>query len=136
MNPPAQALSGPQRFWALKSLELPLDDIDEADEQTLNQILWHSVKGYDTPYRAWQRCARQGVNGHPPNADAVLGFCASSLETPAAVRLAPQRPTSPGRGQSNPDRRYEREGWLVSRSPSQRSRITFPLPSVLAFLRS
>jgi YVTN family beta-propeller protein len=50
MNPPVQALSGPQRLWALKSLELPLDNIDEADEHTLNQILWHSVKGYDTPY--------------------------------------------------------------------------------------
>jgi len=50
MNPPLKALSGPQRYWALKSLALPLDDIDEADEDTLNRILWHSVKGYDTPY--------------------------------------------------------------------------------------
>jgi len=50
MNPPLKALSGAQKYWALKSLELPLDDIDEADEGTLNQILWHSVKGYGTPY--------------------------------------------------------------------------------------
>lgn len=50
MNPPLTALSGAQRYWALKSLELPLDDIDQADEDTFNRILWHSVKGYDTPY--------------------------------------------------------------------------------------
>ncbi|UCH35555.1 MAG: beta-propeller fold lactonase family protein [Armatimonadota bacterium] len=50
MNPPLNALSGPQRYWAMKSLDLPLDDIDQADEHTFNQILWHSVKGYDTPY--------------------------------------------------------------------------------------
>jgi YVTN family beta-propeller protein len=50
MNPPLEALFGAQKYWALKSLELPLDDIDEADEETFNQVLWHSVKGYDTPY--------------------------------------------------------------------------------------
>lgn len=50
MNPPLQALRGKQRYYAMKSMELPLDDIDEADEDTLNRILWHSVKGYDVPY--------------------------------------------------------------------------------------
>jgi YVTN family beta-propeller protein len=50
LNPPLNALSGAQRYWALRSLALPLDDVDEADEDTLNRILWHSVKGYDTPY--------------------------------------------------------------------------------------
>ena len=50
MNPPLAALSGARWYWAMKSLALPLDDVDEADEDTFNRILWHSVKGYDTPY--------------------------------------------------------------------------------------
>ena len=50
MNPPLRALKGPERYWAEKSLELDLDDVDRADEDTFNRILWHSVKGYDVPY--------------------------------------------------------------------------------------
>jgi YVTN family beta-propeller protein len=50
MNPPVAALSGAQKYWALRSLELPLDDIDQADEDTFNRILWHATRGYDTPY--------------------------------------------------------------------------------------
>jgi hypothetical protein len=50
MNPPLAALLGARKFWAMKSLALPLDDVDKADEDTLNRILWHSVKGYHTPY--------------------------------------------------------------------------------------
>ena len=36
--------------WALKSLEQPFDEVDQADEDTLNRIIWHSVKGVDAPY--------------------------------------------------------------------------------------
>jgi YVTN family beta-propeller protein len=51
MNPKLSEITDPrQRYWAQKSLEMPLEDVDQADEHTLNQILWHSVKGYDTPY--------------------------------------------------------------------------------------
>ena len=50
MNPPLSALSGKPRYWAARSLELPLEEIDEADEDTFNRILWHAAKGYDTPY--------------------------------------------------------------------------------------
>mgnify|MGYP001095079616 CR=1 FL=1 len=50
MNPPLKALKGEQRHWAMKSMELNLDDVDRADEDTLNRILWHSVKGYEVPY--------------------------------------------------------------------------------------
>jgi DNA-binding beta-propeller fold protein YncE len=50
MNPSLISLSGPRLLWARKSLELKLDDVDEADEDTLNRILWHSVKGDDVPY--------------------------------------------------------------------------------------
>ncbi len=50
LNPQLHALQGQQLYWAKKSMELDLDDVDEADEDTLNRIIWHSVKGYDTPY--------------------------------------------------------------------------------------
>jgi YVTN family beta-propeller protein len=50
MNPPLAALSGAELFWARKSAELPLDDVDGADEETLNRIVWHSTRGYDMPY--------------------------------------------------------------------------------------
>ncbi len=50
MNPPLERLSGQALHWARKSLALELDRADEADEDTLNRILWHSVRGYDTPY--------------------------------------------------------------------------------------
>jgi YVTN family beta-propeller protein len=50
LNPPLKALNGPALYWAQKSLELDLDEADAADEDTLNRILWHSVRGYDTPY--------------------------------------------------------------------------------------
>ncbi len=50
LNPALPLISGKQRFWAEKSLELDLDEVDEADEDTFNRILWHYVKGYDTPY--------------------------------------------------------------------------------------
>jgi hypothetical protein len=31
-------------------MELDFDKEDEADEETLNRILWHAMRGYDTPY--------------------------------------------------------------------------------------
>jgi len=37
-------------FFAKQSMEIPLDDVDEADEGVFNRIIWHSVKGYDVPY--------------------------------------------------------------------------------------
>jgi hypothetical protein len=50
MNPPLRALNGTRRFWAQKSLQMDFEDVDRIDEDTLNRILWHSVKGYGTPY--------------------------------------------------------------------------------------
>ena len=52
MNPKASALKGKALYWAQKSLEQRFDRIDGADEDTLNRILWHSVKGVNTPYPA------------------------------------------------------------------------------------
>jgi YVTN family beta-propeller protein len=50
MNPPLGKLQGKALYWAKKSLELDFDEADEADEDTLNRILWHSVKGDNVPY--------------------------------------------------------------------------------------
>jgi YVTN family beta-propeller protein len=50
MNPSLKALNGKALHWAKKSVELDLDDGDAADEDTLNRILWHAVRGYETPY--------------------------------------------------------------------------------------
>jgi YVTN family beta-propeller protein len=50
MNPPLHRLQGAALRWAKESLALEFDKEDEADEDTLNRILWHSVRGWDTPY--------------------------------------------------------------------------------------
>jgi hypothetical protein len=50
MNPPLGRLQGPALYWAKKSIELNFAKEDEADEETLNRILWHAVRGYDVPY--------------------------------------------------------------------------------------
>src|SRR5262249_22790220 len=49
MNPPLKDLKGAALDWAKKSLAMNFDDGDEADEDTLNRILWHATRG-DTPY--------------------------------------------------------------------------------------
>jgi hypothetical protein len=54
LNPDMPAIrDARQLHWAKVSMELPLDDVDEADEDTLNRILWHSVRGRDDTYPAW-----------------------------------------------------------------------------------
>ena len=50
MNKKLSELKGKELYWAKKSMELNLDEGDKADEDTLNRILWHAMKGYDTPY--------------------------------------------------------------------------------------
>lgn len=53
-NPPLASIRDPrQKHWAEVSIKLPLDDIDEADEDTLNHILWHAARGRDDNYPAW-----------------------------------------------------------------------------------
>ena len=49
MNPPLEELKGQARHFAQKSLELDLDEADQADEDTFNRILWYAVRG-DRPY--------------------------------------------------------------------------------------
>ncbi len=50
MNPPVKKLQGQARYWAQRSLELDWDREDQADEDTLNRILWHATRGDAVPY--------------------------------------------------------------------------------------
>ena len=52
LNPELANLSGDALYWAQKSMEQNLDELDRIDEDTFNRIIWHSVKGYDVPYPA------------------------------------------------------------------------------------
>jgi hypothetical protein len=51
-NPEPSKLSGKALYWANASLALELDEVDKADEDALNHMIWYSVKGFDTPYPA------------------------------------------------------------------------------------
>ena len=50
LNPPLQSLRGKALYWAQKSLQEDLSDLDRINEDTFNRIIWHAVKGYNTPY--------------------------------------------------------------------------------------
>lgn len=50
MNPAVSSLQGKARAMALKSAKLPLNHPDEANEETLNRILWIAMKGEKVPY--------------------------------------------------------------------------------------
>jgi YVTN family beta-propeller protein len=54
MNPSPRRISDPLlRKHAYASARLPLDEADKCPEDTLNRILWHALKGSQTPYPAW-----------------------------------------------------------------------------------
>lgn len=55
LNPSLVSLTGDRLYWAEKSLEQNLDDIDLIDEDVFNRIIWHAVKGYDRPYPVLSR---------------------------------------------------------------------------------
>ncbi len=50
MNPPLKALHGLQRDLAAASSHMDFDEPDDAPEQELNRAIWHSVRGFSTPY--------------------------------------------------------------------------------------
>jgi hypothetical protein len=54
MNPdPKKITDSLLRKHAYASARLPLDEADKCPEDTLNRILWHALKGSQTPYPAW-----------------------------------------------------------------------------------
>ena len=50
MNPRLSSLKGKQLHWAKKSMDMSFEEVDKADDDELNKIIWYSVKGYDVPY--------------------------------------------------------------------------------------
>lgn len=50
LNLPLAELKGKQLYWAQKSMEQNIDEVDRIDEDVFNRIIWHAVKGYDRPY--------------------------------------------------------------------------------------
>jgi len=42
----------PQGYGSSTSARMDFSDYDRADEDALNRILWHSIKGEDVPYPA------------------------------------------------------------------------------------
>ena len=54
MNPSPKSISDPLlRKQAYASARLSLAEADKCPEGTLNRILWHALKGSQTPYPAW-----------------------------------------------------------------------------------
>src|SRR5262249_46243266 len=50
VNPPRRALRGKALHWARKSAEQMFERVDEAEEDAMNRILWHAMKGVDARY--------------------------------------------------------------------------------------
>jgi YVTN family beta-propeller protein len=50
MNPKLSSLKGKPLYWAKKSMALPLDEADEAEDDEFNRIIWYAVKGYGVAY--------------------------------------------------------------------------------------
>jgi YVTN family beta-propeller protein len=55
MNPQLNALSGPARRAALDSMKMRFDVPDAAPTERLNRILWHTARGWATPYPGVRR---------------------------------------------------------------------------------
>jgi hypothetical protein len=54
LNPETSAITDPRQLhWAKASIALDLSDVDRADEDTFNRILWHARKGSDDTYPTW-----------------------------------------------------------------------------------
>jgi hypothetical protein len=50
MNPAPKKIADPLlRQHAYASARLPLEEADKCSEDTLNRILWHALKGSQTP---------------------------------------------------------------------------------------
>src|SRR5262245_29380095 len=65
MNASLAGLVGLQRQLAKFSLTIDSSEPDSADADMLNRAIWHSVKGFDTPYNYGRRIRRQPVSLFP-----------------------------------------------------------------------
>ena len=61
MNPSLAGLRGLQRDLAKFSLTIDSSEPDSAPADMLNRAIWHSVKGFDTPYNYGRPITREGV---------------------------------------------------------------------------
>lgn len=64
MNPPTKNLTGKALYWAKKSIEMKLTEVDEADEDTFNRLLWFATRGeeaYPDQYIGRRAPGREGV---------------------------------------------------------------------------
>jgi YVTN family beta-propeller protein len=50
VNPSLEALKGAQRKAAVESMKMDFNVPDDIPSQTLNRILWHEARGWQTPY--------------------------------------------------------------------------------------
>ncbi|HEV8718850.1 MAG TPA: hypothetical protein VGX03_39270, partial [Candidatus Binatia bacterium] len=64
LNPPRKELRGKELHWAERSQGIDFGRVDEADEDTLNRILWHAMKGVDAPYPEESTNARRKEKRH------------------------------------------------------------------------
>jgi hypothetical protein len=61
INPPLARLRGLQRELAEFSLTIDSSEPDSAPADRLNRAIWHSVKGFDTPYKYGRPIRRQAL---------------------------------------------------------------------------
>jgi hypothetical protein len=54
-SPALQSLRGAAREAAIRSMRMRFDVPDQAPAAALDRILWHSVRGWTTPYPAARR---------------------------------------------------------------------------------
>jgi YVTN family beta-propeller protein len=61
LNPKLADIRDPRQLhWAELSQQEDFDEVDEADEDTLNRILWFAARGRDDTYPAWAISASDG----------------------------------------------------------------------------
>ena len=54
LNPDLKSIKDPlQKKYAVASMKLPLEEVDECPEDLFNRILWHARKGSDQEYPIW-----------------------------------------------------------------------------------
>ena len=78
MNPSVAAIQGLQRELALASLQMDFSGPDAAPEDELNRAIWHSVRGFDTPYPTRMPWSRMDIQ--EPS-------CVPALRKPGVGRL-------------------------------------------------